>query len=80
MRQFLLPLGIFVVGMILLAISTIFYPDINNAATALQAETENISSNFWAFDWAVGNTRFVLFITGFFCVVISAGWAWLKRR
>ena len=80
MKKFLLPLGIFVVGMFLLLFSTLFYPAIGTAATTLQAETADIASHYWGWSWAVGSTRFLLFASGLIAIVISVGVAWLQRR
>jgi len=80
MKKFLLPLGLFVFGMILLACSTIFYPAIGDAASSLQAETSEIASYYWGWNWAVSSTRLIIFITGLFVVVLSVGIAWWQRR
>jgi hypothetical protein len=74
------PLVIFASGMIMLAISTIFYPAIGTAATQLQSDTSSISSYYWGFSWAMGSTRLILFMVGIFCILISAAIAWLQRR
>ena len=80
MKKFLIPLGVFCVGMVLLLFSLLFYPAIGTVASTLQSETADIASHYWGWSWVVGSTRFLMFGAGLFAIVISVGVAWLQRR
>jgi hypothetical protein len=80
---FLSPILWWVVGMIVLAFSTIFYPFISDAVdgTRAQMASEGIAeSSYWGLAWAFTSTRLILFITGLFLILIGIGIRWLKKR
>jgi len=80
MKQFFLPLGIFITGMIMLLFSTLFYPNIDAATTQLNSETAAIQANYWGLTWVIGSTRLLVFVLGLGCVLFSMFWVWFHRR
>lgn len=77
---FLIPLWTFIAGMGCLLVTTLFYPQIGEASTALLVATANTSANYPYFSWAVGSARFIFYIIGFFLVILSVGIAWLQIK
>jgi hypothetical protein len=80
---FFSPVLFFVVGMLLLAFSTIFYPFIASAVDGTRATmaTAGIQeSDYWALAWMMTSTRFLLFIGGIFIILLGMGIRWLKRK
>jgi hypothetical protein len=80
---FLNPIIWWVVGMITLAFSTIFYPFIADAVegTRTQMAAGGISeSSYWGLAWSLTSTRLIIFATGIFLILIGIGIKWLKRK
>lgn len=78
--KWFIPLGVFVVGMVLLLLSTLFYGDINTNMVSLQSATSAYSSNYFGFSAITGSSRIVLFTMGLLLVLIDVGIVWLRMR
>ncbi len=78
MKKFLAPLGIFVLGQLVLLVVFLFMPAIGNAADNLSAETAAIASTFWGWTWVVTGTQFWVFLGLEGAVLFSAVVAFLK--
>ncbi len=81
--RFFLPLVTFVVGMILLALSTLAYPLIAGAVDTTRASiaASGINeANYPGLTWEFTATRLLIFLAGLFNVLISVGIVWLRRR
>jgi hypothetical protein len=79
--KFLRPLWIFVLGMLFLAFSTLFYPAIMTQATQTQAEIgDTVASHYWGLSWGLASPRLIIFLTGLLMITFSALWWWVKRK
>jgi hypothetical protein len=64
-----------------LAISTLFYPTINNqAAAAKNAIGSATLSHYWGVSWALDSTRLILFVSGLLIVLVGVLIIWVKRH
>jgi hypothetical protein len=79
-KKFLAPLGIFIAGMVLLLVATVFNPAIGNAVATTQAQIGGKSATFWGLDWAMNSERLLIFIISIALVLLSIFTAWLKRK
>lgn len=80
MIKWLAPLWAFIIGMVLLLCSTIFYPGISTALTGLDAQTSSYQSHYWGLTWAIGSGRLLLFIIGLLVILFDVAYIWYKRR
>jgi len=78
--KFFNPLLFFVVGMLLLAFSTIFYPFIAEAVDATANATSAYSGEYWGLLWLYSSTRLLLFVFGLFAILLGVGIMWLRRK
>ncbi len=80
---FVSPLTYFVLGMLLLAGSTIFYPAIADTVGWTRADmaAKGISeANYWGMAAVLNSVRFIVFIVGVFVIVIGVVVWWIKRK
>ncbi len=69
MKKYFVPLGVFVVGMLGLLLSTIMYPTLYNTSSNLSADTAAIASNYWGWTWASNPAVVIAFV--FICSVLA---------
>ena len=80
LKNFLIPLGTFIVGMIILLIVGVFFPSFQTTTSAsiTQIGPAKISS-FTMLSWAMNSWLLLLFLGFILLVVIIAVVAWLRR-
>jgi hypothetical protein len=80
LKNFLIPLGTFIVGMIILLIVGVFFPSFQTTTSAsiTQIGPAKISS-FTMLSWAMNSWPLLLFCGFILLVVISAVVTWLRR-
>jgi hypothetical protein len=78
MKNYLMPLWIFVGGQFLILILWLFLSAIGTAGDTL-ATNEHIST-FWGMTWAAGSIRFIVIIAGELIVTIAALIAFLHAK
>jgi len=80
MKNFLLPLKIFVVGNVLLIVVILLMPFLAEAETQLQADTAAYSSTFWGWSWASGSVRLFVWLGVEAGILWATGKAFLGLR
>lgn len=80
LKNFLAPLGIFIVGMLVLLFVIVFYPSMQatTSASITQIGPAEMSS-FTMLSWAMNSWPLLLFLGFILLVVIIAVVAWLRR-
>ena len=80
LKNFLAPLGIFIVGMLVLLFVSVFFPafQATTSASITQIGPAKMSS-FTMLSWAMNSWPLLLFIGFILLVVIIAVVAWLRR-
>jgi hypothetical protein len=60
------PLGIFIVGQIILLVLFVFMPSIDSAVNSTAVATANVTSTFWGWGWLMtnGTVKFLLYGLG----------------
>jgi len=80
LKNFLAPLGIFVVGMIILLLVGVFYPAMQTTTSAsISTIGPAKMSSFTMLSWAMNSWLLLLFCGFILLVVIIAVVAWLRR-
>ncbi len=78
--RWLSPILVFCFGMILILLSFIVYPNINDAMVGLQEATSSYSANYWGFGWITSSARLLLFLFGLGIIMVDMAVVWLKRK
>jgi type II secretory pathway component PulF len=80
LKNFLSPLGIFIIGMVILLFVGVFYPafETQTSASITQIGPTQMSS-FTMLSWAMNSWPLLLFCGFILLVVIIAVVAWLRR-
>ena len=80
LKNFLSPLGIFIVGMIILLFVGVFYPVFQTQASAdITKIGPSQMSSFTMLNWAMNSWQLLLFCGFILLVVIIAVVTWLRR-
>ena len=80
MKQFLLPLKIFVVGHLIILCAFPFFPALDAAAQVLAAEASGIIGIFWGMSWAVASFRYLVWFFLEASVLIATGLAFIRAK
>ncbi len=78
LKSFILPLGIFVGGEIILAMVSIFFPAMH-AQTQIAQANPHISSFPWV-STLLTSTRLIIFMGGTLAILLVSAIVWLIRR
>lgn len=65
MTKYLVPLGVFIVGHLVVLVGYVFFGALGDAATTLNTETAVYSDVFWNWAW-VSNVSVITFMVFFF--------------
>jgi hypothetical protein len=80
LKDFLTPLWLFVLGMIILLFVIVFYPSMQTTTSASIAQIGPAKmSSFTMLSWAMNSWPLLLFLGFILLVVIIAVVAWLRR-
>ena len=82
MKSWLSPLGVFVVGQVLVLALSVFLPSIDTATAALNAQTVSISGFAWGWTWIMSNgvARFFFYMVCECAVLFATGMAFLASK
>jgi len=78
MTKFLAPLGIFIMGNLLLLVMFIFFPAIGTASDKLAEETAGFMG--WGWQWAVSSTRLLVFLIAELVILFAVAKSFLSSR
>ena len=80
LKNFLIPLGVFIVGMVILLLVGVFYPAFQTqTSTSITQIGPAKMSSFTMLNWAMNSWLLLLFLGFILLVVIIAIVAWLRR-
>ncbi len=74
------PVLVFVVGMILILLATIFFPAINSTVSTTQSSISSIESNYWGLHNVLSSVRTILLVMGVGIILVDVAVIWLKKR
>lgn len=80
MTKYLAPLGVFVMGNLVLLVVFLFLGAIGTAGEELVEETAEIAPTFWNWSWAAGNLKFLVFLMFEAVILYATGKAFLKVK
>ena len=80
MFKYIAPLGVFLGGNFTLLLVFLFLPAVGDAGDTLAAETASYASNFWGWDWVVGNVKFWVFLMFEFVILFMTTMAFIKVK
>lgn len=80
MSKYLVPLGVFVGGQVLLLVGFLFFSHINAAGTQLAADTVAIASTFWGWTWVVSSIRLIIFVLAELLVLYMTARAFMALK
>jgi|GEM_PF-1685912 hypothetical protein len=81
MKRFFSPLIYFIVGMLGLAVLTLFFPAIHTQTTQAEARIgPTVESHYWGLHWAMSSTRLLIFVIIFLIIIFTVGVIWIKRK
>ncbi len=81
MKEYLMPLWIFVIGNVMLALFVVFFPAFGDAQSTLETASASWKANFWGFQWAMTSTRLLIgiFAEGLILFAVAKSFLGLKR-
>ncbi|MDD5338178.1 MAG: hypothetical protein PHG35_02035 [Dehalococcoidales bacterium] len=64
MKSWLTPLGVFIVGNLVILFLQLFMPAVDTEQAALASATSNVTSTFWGWGWLMtsGVVRWIIYI------------------
>lgn len=81
MKKYFAPLGIFVIGNLIMLAAFMFFSAFGTAGDAVAtAATDTYGGLFWGLSWAAGSMRFLVYIFAELIILFSAGYAFIKTR
>lgn len=81
MKKYFAPLGIFVVGNLLLLVSLLFFSVFGTSGDAIaSAATDTYGGVFWGLSWAAGSMRFLVYIVMELLILFGAGMAFIRVK
>ena len=80
MFKYIAPLGVFLGGNFVLLLVFLFLPAVGDAGDTLAAATSSYASNFWGWDWVVGNVKFWVFFIFEMVILGMTTMAFLKVK
>jgi len=80
MKNFFAPMGVFIVGQLVVLFIALFLPAIGTIGDQLAADSAAMAPTFWGWSWVAGSVKFwvILIVEGI--VLFSTGVAFLKSR
>lgn len=78
--KYLGPLLIFIIGMVLTLLLTIFFPTIFQAQQSLSSNAAVSSGAYWGLRESITSTRLIIFIACLFITLFMTAKAWLARK
>ncbi len=77
MKKYFIALGVFVVGMLGVLLSTVLYPALTTASADLSGNTTSMASNYWGWTWV--STPAVVIALVFCLSILSVSYIAVKK-
>ncbi len=77
MKKYFVALGVFVVGMLAVLLSTVLYPALKNATSNLSADTASMASHYWGWSWV--STPAVVIMLVFVLSILGISYVAVKK-